>query len=75
MKTDSEARAVIVLPLGVFYAGERCAVLIRFEIPAMGALGLTKRATFSVELVALPELEPQVLTCPGPSMPCREMRR
>jgi len=64
VETDSEGRPEIVLPLGDFYAGERREVLIRFETPAMGALGLTELATFSLEYVALPELESQVITWP-----------
>ena len=64
VETDSEGRPEIVLPLGDFYAGERREVLIRFEIPAMGALGVTELATFTLEYVALPELESQVITWP-----------
>lgn len=64
MEMDSEGRPVMVLPLGDFYAGERREVLLRFEVPAMGALGLTQLATISLEYVALPELESQVVTWP-----------
>lgn len=63
-ETDDEGHPVLVLPLGDFYAGERREVLIRFEIPAMAALGLTELATFSLEYIALPELESQVITWP-----------
>jgi Ca-activated chloride channel family protein len=64
VEMDSEGRPVMVLPLGDFYAGERREVLLRFEVPAMGALGLTELATISLEYVALPELESQVVTWP-----------
>jgi Ca-activated chloride channel family protein len=39
-------------------------VLLRFEVPAMGALGLTELATLSLEYVALPELESKVVIWP-----------
>jgi Ca-activated chloride channel family protein len=63
-ESDAEGRPVLVLPLGDFYAGERREVLIRFEIPSMGALGLSELATFTLEYVALPELASQVITWP-----------
>jgi Ca-activated chloride channel family protein len=64
VEMDSEGRPVMVLPLGDFYAGEGREVLLRFQVPAMGALGLTELATLSLEYVALPELESQVIAWP-----------
>jgi len=64
VETDPEGHGVVVIPLGDLYAGERRELLVHFDVPAIGSLGLQQLATLTIEYVALPSLEAQTITWP-----------
>ncbi|MDO8306847.1 MAG: VWA domain-containing protein [Actinomycetota bacterium] len=64
LEEDASGEKVIVVPLGDLYAGEQRELLVKFDVPAIAALGHHVLAEFSIEYVALPGLESEVITWP-----------
>lgn len=54
----------VMVELGDFYSGERRRLLLKFAVPAMGALGLATVASLELRYVELPALVEQVVTLP-----------
>jgi Ca-activated chloride channel family protein len=54
----------VVIELGDLYAAEQRKLLMRFEVPAMAALGLARIATLQLQYVELPGLVEQSVSLP-----------
>jgi Ca-activated chloride channel family protein len=59
VESGADGVETIVVPLGDMYAGEQRELLVHFDVPALAAL-----ATFTIEYVALPDLQSQTITWP-----------
>lgn len=64
VEEDAGGGAVLVVPLGDFYAGEERELLLRFDVPGIADLGIHRIAEVTTDFVEVPSLVAQAITWP-----------